>query len=162
MIEESQICHPTFHSNGIERKPSGQQELLELDPGTFILIIGAVSPSCRNETEGAVVHDLEAAETKESSQATRRRPRRSERGKECPRRLEKDVDDPRDECNRGKRQAILKCHWRLRASKAPPCEDSHLLLHINKGCCDVHPPSDCLDWHGDEGDNSPEGRSKGP
>ena len=84
MEEESQICHSTVHSNGIERKSSGQQELLELDPGTFIWIIGAVSPSCRNETEGAVDHDLEAVETKESSQATRRRPRRSERGKNAP------------------------------------------------------------------------------
>ena len=46
---------------------------------------------------------------------------------------------PRNECNRGNRQAILKCHWRLRASKAPPCEDSQMLLHINKGCRDVHP-----------------------
>ena len=162
MIEESQICHSTPHRNGIERQSSGQKELLELDPGAFIWIISAVPPSCRNETEGAVDHDLEAVETKENSQATRRRPRRSERGKECPRRLEKDVEDPRNECNRGKRQAILKCHWRLRASKAPPCEESQMLLHINKGCRDVHPPSDCLDWHGDEGDNSPEGRSKGP
>ena len=71
MIKESQICHPTIPSNGIERKSSGQQELLKLDPGTFISIIGAVPPGCRNETEGIVADVREAAETSESSQTTR-------------------------------------------------------------------------------------------
>ena len=71
MKEESQLCQPTVHSNGIERKSSGQQELLKLDPGTLITFIGAVSPSCGNETEDVVVHALEAAETSESSQTTR-------------------------------------------------------------------------------------------
>ena len=71
MEEFGKVCHTTVHSNGIERKSSGQQELLKLDPGTLISIIGAVSPSCRNETEDVVVHVLEAAETSESSQTTR-------------------------------------------------------------------------------------------
>ena len=70
MEKFGKICHTTVHSNGIERKSSGQQELLKLDPGTLISFIGAVSPSCGNETED-VVHVPEAAETSESSQTTR-------------------------------------------------------------------------------------------
>ena len=76
MIEESQICYPTLHSNGIKRKSVGQKELLKLDPCTFVSIIGAVSPGCRNEVEGVLSDVLETMETSESSQTTRRRARR--------------------------------------------------------------------------------------